>query len=136
MSLLLVLVALMLATGGQEQAIPFLDSSSSNGCPQGQTMLENECVNVPKLLKQKPPEYPEVARIAKLQATVELMAILQPDGTVGEVRVTKPSGAPKAGFEDAAIKAVKKWRYEPVVSHGKPIAVQFKVSVEFKMSGN
>src|SRR2546427_6445479 len=134
MSILVVLIIMMLSTDAQDTSIPFLDASSNAGCPSGQALLENECVNVPKLVKRKVPVYPELARRAKVQATVELMAVIQPDGTIGDITVIKPTGLPQAGFEDAAIKAVKKWRYEPVILHGKPVPVRFKVKVEFFLS--
>jgi len=134
MSILVVLTIMMLSTGTQDTSIPFLDASVNAGCPDGQALLENECVNIPKLLKRKVPVYPEIARRAKEQGTVELMAVIQSDGTIGDVEVTKPTRYPQLGFEDAAVKAVKKWRYEPVVFHGKPIPVRFKVKVEFWLS--
>ena len=103
-------------------------------CPEGQRLLEGECVKVPKLVKHKNPAYPEMARRAKVQTTVEMLATLLPDGTVGDVIVTKGSGIPELGFEDSALKAVKKWVYEPVLLHGKPTPVQFEVIVKFSLT--
>jgi TonB family protein len=109
------------------------EPDSAHRCPEGQGLLEGECVKYPKLLKRKTPAYPPLAQRAKVQGTVVMLATLLPDGTVGDITVTKGPGK-KLGFEESAIKAVKKWVYEPVVLHGKPIAIQFDVTVNFSLT--
>jgi TonB family protein len=96
-------------------------------------LLEAECADLPKLLKKRTPTYPSLAQRALVQATVGLTATLQPDGSIGDIRITSPSGVPKAGFEDAVTTALAKWRYQPVLLHGKPLPVPFEVKVEFKI---
>jgi TonB family protein len=54
------------------------------------------------------PEYPEIAQRMNLKGTVRAEAVVRPDGTVREVRVT--GGHPV--LADALVKAVKGWRYE------------------------
>src|SRR6185369_12395345 len=76
-------------------------SLAGDRCPQNQMLLSNECMDLPKLLKKSTPRYPDIGKRALVEATVGLSATLQPDGTIGEIRVTSPSGVPKAGFEDA-----------------------------------
>jgi protein TonB len=78
------------------------------------------------------PEYPELARVARLEGNVILQAIIHADGTVGEVQVLR-SNRPNMGFEEAAIGAVQQWRYEPALQNGKPVEVYFTVFVEFKL---
>ena len=103
-------------------------------CPKDQMLLNSECVNLPKLLKKPTPRYPDLARRALVEATVGLSATLQPDGTIADIRVTSPAEVPKLGFEDSVSKALEKWRFQPVLLDGKPVAVPFEVKVEFKLS--
>lgn len=56
-----------------------------------------------------PPIYPEIAMSMGLSGTVQLQAVVRPDGTVKEVHVI--GGHPM--LATAAEKAVMKWRYEP-----------------------
>lgn len=43
------------------------------------------------------------------------------------------SNRPNLGFEEAAIAAVRKWRYEPAMQKGREVEVYFTVVVEFEL---
>ena len=43
------------------------------------------------------------------------------------------SNRPNMGFEDAALAAVKQWRYEPATQNGRPVDVYFTVVVDFTL---
>ena len=58
------------------------------------------------------PEYPPAAMNARFDGSVVLAVVIERDGTVGEIEVTY-SDHPNLGFEQAAIDAVKQWRFEP-----------------------
>jgi TonB family protein len=79
------------------------------------------------------PDYPEVARHARLDARVILQAVVEPDGTVGKISVLRCT-RPNVGFEDSSVRAVKQWRYEPATRNGRPVAVYFTVLVEFQLN--
>ena len=55
------------------------------------------------------PEYPEIAGRMKLTGTVQAEALVNPDGTVREVRVV--GGHPL--LAEAVVRAVKRWKYQP-----------------------
>jgi len=78
------------------------------------------------------PEYPELARVARLEGNVILQAIIRADGTVGDVQVLR-TNRPNMGFEDAAVAAVLQWRYKPATQNGRPVEVYFTVFVDFKL---
>jgi protein TonB len=78
------------------------------------------------------PEYPELARVARLEGNVILQAIIHADGTVGDLEVLRVN-RPNMGFETAAIEAVKQWRYQPATQNGKPVEVYFTVFIDFKL---
>ena len=91
-------------------------------------------VTNPKLIPETKvqPEYPELARVARLEGNVILQAIIRADGSVGDLQVLR-CNRPSMGFEDAAISAVQEWRYEPATQNGRPVEVYFTVFVEFKL---
>jgi TonB family protein len=77
------------------------------------------------------PVYPPLARQARLQGVVVLDAEISKDGTVETLRVIR--GHPL--LIQAALKAVKQWRYKPYVRNGEPVAVNTQISVGFSLSG-
>ena len=78
------------------------------------------------------PDYPELARVARLEGNVILQAIIHADGTVGDLEVLRVN-RPNMGFETAAIEAVRQWRYHPATQKGKPVEVYFTVFIDFKL---
>ncbi len=79
------------------------------------------------------PEYPDLARRAGLQGTVILLVVVEKDGTVGEIEVVK-SPDQRWGFDLTAIDAVKRWRYQPALMNGVPVAAYIQVMVEFTLA--
>lgn len=64
----------------------------------------------PGLIKRVEPEYPPIARAARMTGTVVLDAIIQKDGTVSDVKVVRSSNKL---FEQPSIDAVRQWRFTP-----------------------
>ena len=79
------------------------------------------------------PNYPEIARKARLDGSVLLLIVIDKDGRVGEIEVIASPDA-RFGFDLAAIDAVKRWRYRPARLGGRPVAVQATVRVEFTLA--
>lgn len=78
------------------------------------------------------PEYPELARVARVEGNVILQAVVRADGSVGDMEVLR-CNRPNMGFEEAAIEAVKNWSYKPATQNGRPVDVFFTVYVDFKL---
>ena len=76
------------------------------------------------------PEFPELARRARIQGKVILQVVVRKDGTVGDIQVFKEPAA-NLGFSDAAINAVSQWRYHPARQNGRPVDVFITVVVNF-----
>jgi TonB family protein len=87
-------------------------------------------VSNPELISKKQPIYPEIARKAKVSGQVILQVVVRKDGSVGDISVLRSPGS-KFGFDEAAIAAVKQWRYKPAQQNGKPVDVYFTVVVDF-----
>lgn len=62
------------------------------------------------------PAYPEVARAQGIEGYVELEYDVSVDGRVEDVQVV--AAEPEGVFEDAAVEAIRKWRYKPMVIKG------------------
>jgi len=71
------------------------------------------------------PDYPPLARQARIQGQVQIDAVLDEQGNVIEVKVV--SGPPL--LYQAAVDALKKWKYEPTYLNDQPIAVQMIVTI-------
>jgi TonB family protein len=85
-------------------------------------------VSAPALIAKIDPEYPETARNLRAHGVVRLSAVVEPDGTASDFRVTKPLGY---GLEDKAIEAVRKLRYQPGMKNGSPVRVRAVFEVRF-----
>jgi len=79
------------------------------------------------------PDYPEIARKARVSGSVLLLIVIDKDGRVGSIEVLD-SPDPRFGFDLAAIDAVKRWRYRPARLGGRPVSVQASVRVEFTLA--
>ena len=87
-------------------------------------------VSAPRALETPDPEYSEEARKAKYQGVVVLWLIVGPDGKPRDIKVTRPLGM---GLDQKAIEAVNRWRFEPAMKDGRPVAVQINVEVNFRL---
>ena len=84
------------------------------------------------LIYRVQPNYPPLARQARIQGTVELRAIISRMGTIENLTVL--SG--HAMLVTVAVEAVKQWRYRPYLLNGEPIEVETEVTVNFVLGGN
>ena len=69
---------------------------------------------------------------AKVQGSVWLECIVMPDGSVGEVKVTR-SLDPIFGLDQEAIKAAKMWRFRPGMRQGEPVPVIITIELTFTL---
>jgi protein TonB len=96
-----------------------------------QTMNISSGVMAGNLLEKVSPQYPAIARTARVQGTVVLQATISKDGTIQNLRVV--SGPPL--LRQAALDAVLSWRYRPYLLNGEPVAVETTVNVVFNLGG-
>jgi TonB family protein len=87
-------------------------------------------VSAPSAIYAPDPEYSEEARNAKHQGTVLLWVVVGPDGAPRDIRVQRSLGM---GLDEKAIEAVRKWKFEPSMRDGHPVAVQVNIEVNFRL---
>jgi protein TonB len=83
-----------------------------------------------RLVHKVSPEYPKKARKKHVEGVVRLHAIIGKDGAVRELAVI--SGDPL--LTDAALKAVRQWRYMPTLLNGEPVEVDTTIDVNFVLN--
>lgn len=86
-------------------------------------------VEQPVLVKQTTPEYPAMAKTARVEGVVILEGTVSVEGKVENLQVV--SGHPM--LVDAAVKAVRKWKYRPGKLNGQLIACPLTVQVRFAL---
>lgn len=87
-------------------------------------------VQKPEKISEVFPVYTEIARKARIQGVVILQTIIDKEGNITDVKVLK--GLPM-GLAEAAVDAVKQWKYKPATLNGKPVAVYFNLTVQFNL---
>lgn len=78
------------------------------------------------------PVYPDTARKRGIEGWVELAFTVTPNGTVDDIEVRNAS--PANVFDDAAVRAVRQWRFEPVVRNGERVSQRAMVRLRFSQS--
>jgi periplasmic protein TonB len=82
------------------------------------------------LVHRVQPQYPFTAKMAHIQGSVVLRAIISKEGTIENLQVVR--GHPL--LVKAAIDAVRQWRYRPYVLNDSPVEVETEVTVNFILS--
>jgi protein TonB len=81
------------------------------------------------LLAKTFPQYPAIARAARIQGTVVLQATISKSGMIENLRVI---GGPTM-LQQAAMDAVRSWRYKPYLLNGEPVEVETTINVVFNL---
>jgi protein TonB len=82
------------------------------------------------LIRQVRPQYPPLAKAARVQGTVKFEAVIAKDGSIQNLKVV--SGPPL--LVNAALEAVKQWQYKPTLLNGEPVEVITTIDVNFTLS--
>jgi TonB family protein len=99
--------------------------------PKGEPIRVGGNVQETKLIHKVAPIYPEQAKRKGIQGTVNLTVTIDEEGLVNEIK-SNPENNPI--LEEAAVNAVKEWKYSPTFLNGKPVSVVATVSVTFRLS--
>jgi protein TonB len=132
--------------GQSEDSAPALpttlaDASASN---PGLTSLMRTSANIPKpalgtmkisqgvsqglLIKRVAPRYPQAALAVRAQGTVQIEATVNKEGNVINPKVISGPSI----LAQAALEAVRQWRYKPYYLNGQPVEIQTQITIEFK----
>jgi TonB family protein len=81
------------------------------------------------LLKRVEPEYPALALSQRVQGAVVLRVHIGPDGAVQDLQLVNGNQM----LADAAIAAVRQWRFKPHLLSGKPLAMETEITLRFTL---
>jgi protein TonB len=110
---------------GPSVIVPPPPPAPSTHPPRVSRMMEGN------LIYRVQPQYPTLARQARVQGTVLLRALIGRDGKIENLQVL--NGHPL--LVQAAVDAVRQWRYRPYYLNSEPIEVETQVTVNFTLSG-
>lgn len=83
------------------------------------------------LLHWVQPEYPELARKAKLEGEVMVEFVVELDGRVSQANVKESTNEL---LNDAALAAVQRWTFNPAVEDGKPVVSAMSATLPFRLA--
>lgn len=109
-----------------------VESKTGTPAPRGITLLTGDGVVAPVLIHRVEPEYTEEARRAGVEGTVTLTVAIEPDGMIRNVRVIRSLNA---SLDQKAIEAVTQWRFKPGFKDGKPVTVNARIEISFRLPG-
>ena len=84
-----------------------------------------------KRTRYAPPEFPSKALSQHLSGSVTVEYTVDTSGDPRDVRVVEAT--PPGVFDKAAIAAVKRWHYDPVIANGAPVEVPVRTSIRFEL---
>ena len=85
-------------------------------------------IAAPVKVKNVVPEYPAIAKSARVGGVVQIEATIGPDGKVHDAEVTKSVPL----LDQAALNAVRQWEYRPTTVNGVAVPVTVNVAVDFR----
>lgn len=83
----------------------------------------------PRKISGAAADYPEEAKRERIEGVVVIGLRVDAEGVVTEARVVRGLGG---GLSEAALRAVRSWRFEPARKAGEPVPVRFEVTVSFQ----
>jgi len=85
----------------------------------------------PVPIKTPPPDYPSDLKREGVSGVVAVKVLIDETGSITECAVVKSTDA---RFDDAALKAVKKWKFKPAQKDGAPVAIKIIVPIQFQLN--
>ncbi len=92
--------------------------------------IDEPGVTPPTLLSKVEPVYTEAARNAKIEGAVMLSTEIDTEGLAQNIQVLKGLDG---GLDQSAIAAVSQWRFKPGKKDGKPVVVEARIEVNFRL---
>lgn len=113
-------------------AVDAMDSRWSTGpvAPRKGVLRVGGDVKAPVLLQRADPVYPEEARAARISGIVIVEVVIDKNGEVRDAVILKDL---PNGLGQAAVDAVKQWKFKPATKDGQPVDVLFNLTVNFRL---
>ncbi len=115
---------------GETRRATVMGVRAVSGFKQTPVLTVGGAIKAPQKIVNVPPTYPQEAQDAKVQGIVILEITVAPDGSVSEAWVQRSIPL----LDEAALEAVKQWRYQPTLMNGAPVPVRLTVTVNFTLA--
>ncbi|MET0376562.1 MAG: TonB family protein [Rhizorhabdus sp.] len=86
-----------------------------------------------RLLEGRPPRYPFESRRKHEEGTVVVRLLIGTDGRVAQISIAQSSGFER--LDQAAVQAIRGWRWQPIIRDGQPVEVRGLYSMPFTLQG-
>jgi protein TonB len=124
----------MAAAGMAAWALPLrlerLDLASPAALESAAIFTVEDEVTKPMRISGAPPSYTEFARKQGIQGAVVVRATIDAEGRVVDVVPLERVGG---GLTETAMEAISGWRFEPATLDGRPVAVYYNLTVNFRL---
>ena len=94
-------------------------------------VMVGEGVMNSRIIQRISPEYPRVARLARVQGAVQVSIIVGPDGKVQDVQFIS---GPAMLATPEVLKTISEWEYQPYLLNGQPVTVKTTATVNFALN--
>ena len=118
-------------SGGVQPPTPAVPGAAPASPPMSQRIRVGGSVQFAKLIARTNPVYPPDCKAESIEGTVALRATIGRDGSV--VNLEQINELVDARLIQAAMDAVKQWRYQPTLLNGQPVEVITDIEVNFKL---
>ena len=103
---------------------------SSEVWPPAGVLTVRDGIVPPKAITSPSPTYTREGARRRIQGFVTLQFVVEPDGTVGPVRVIRSLDA-ASGLDDAAVGTLRQWRFTPGTKDGRPVRVMATIVMTY-----
>ncbi len=124
--LLLLLVSTIFGSG----LAPHARAQDEDALGEPEEERPRPTVTPPRVIETVDPDYPADHLADGVEPVVALHVTIEADGTVSDAH---PEGAHQAGFDEAALEAVRRWRFVPATRDGSPVRARVRVEVRFRL---
>ena len=119
-----------LSAGADTQGVKVVSIGKADSTASSQETVEvGGAIPMPERIVSVRPDYPLIARSGHVEGDVDVEVIIGPSGTVEKAHVVR--SVPM--LDQAAIAAVKQWKYKPTIINGVPVAVKTRVRISFSL---
>ncbi len=135
--ILVVTIAAVGSSGCADSPVaPSLSTASSASFIPSPSLVvyesEADGVSLPVVISRVSPRYTSAALGNQIQGAVLLSAVVWPDGTVGQVNVTRSLDT-VYGLDKEAVIAVRRWLFMPGLKDGVAVAVRVTFEISFSI---
>jgi protein TonB len=111
--------------------IPLVDTPANAPRSDSKPVIIPEDMAVGMLIHKVDPEYPRLAKAARISGIVTLKTTISKTGEILDIHVE----CGPAILQEPSLKAIREWKYRPYLLRGEPVEVQTTIKVTFALGG-